>query len=106
MASNHLCIICKETEEKEPGLKLISPERWDTAQKAAARRTTSQNYYFFCVSEEIRKIEQPEGKYYHTKCFSRFRLFPVDSELSEPPSKVTRSTGDHPFTNKRGVNKC
>ena len=47
-------------------MKLFSPERWDTAQKAVARRTTLQNDYFFCVSEEIRKIEQPEGKYYHT----------------------------------------
>ena len=84
MASNHVCIICTETEKKEPGLKLFSPERCDTAQKAAARRTTLQNYYFFCISKEIRKIEQPEGKYYHTKCFSRFcavkTLFPVDSD--------------------------
>lgn len=104
MASNHVCIICKETEEK---LKLFVPERWETAKNAAARRLTLQNDHFFSASEEIRKIEQPEGKYYHTKCFSRFcaikRQPPDDSELSQPPSKVTRSTSGHPFTNQRGV---
>ena len=72
MASNHICIICKETEEDEPGLKLFSTERWDTAKKAAARRTSLLNDYLSSTSEEITKIEQPEGKYYHTNCFSRF----------------------------------
>jgi len=107
MASNHVCIICKETEEKEPGLKLFIPERWETAKNAAARRFTLQNDQFFSASEEIRKIEQPEGKYYHSKCFSRFcatkRQPPGDNELSQPPSKVTRSTSGHPSTNVRGV---
>jgi hypothetical protein len=60
--------------------------------------------HFFSTSAEIRDIEQPEGKYYHTNCFSRFcaikRQPPGDDELSQPPSKVTRSTSDHPYTNE------
>lgn len=107
MASSNACIFCKETEEKEPGLKLFVPERWETAKNAAARRLTLQNDHLFSTSEEIRKIEQPEGKYYHTKCFSRFcatkRQPPSDNKLSQPPSKVTRSTSGHPSTDERGV---
>ena len=80
MASNHvLCIIFKETEEYKPGLKLFSPERWDTAKKTAACQTPLQIDYFCSASEEIRKIEQPEGKYNHTKCFS---LFCVEKTIS------------------------
>ncbi len=63
MASNHVYIICKETEVKEPGLKLFVPERWETAKNAAARRLTLQNDHFVSASEDIRKIELPEGKY-------------------------------------------
>ncbi len=92
---------------KEPGLKLFVLERWETAKNAAARQLTLQNDHFVSASEDIRKIELPEGKYYHTKCFSQFcavkRQPPDESELSQSPSKVTRSTSDHPFTNQRGV---
>ena len=66
------CISCKETEEDKPGLKLFSSERWDTAKETAARQTTLQIDYFCSVSKDIRKIEQPEGKYNHTICFSRY----------------------------------
>ena len=51
--------ICKETEDEEHGLKLFIPERWETAKKAAIRRTTLQNDYFFKISEKIRNTEQP-----------------------------------------------
>lgn len=104
MASNHVCIFCKE---KEPGLKLFVPDRWETAKNAAARRLTLHNDYFSSTSEEIRNIELPEGKYYHTDCFSQFcaikRQLPGDNELSQPPRKVTRSTNSHPSTNERGI---
>ena len=107
MANNPVCIICKATEEKEPGLKLFVPERWETAKNAAARRLALQNDHFSSISQEIQMIEQPEGMYYHTSCFSRFcaikRQPPSDNELSQPPRKVTRSTSAHPSTNERGV---
>ncbi len=63
MASIPVCVICKETEEKVPGLKLFIPERWETVKNAAARRLTLQNEQFFSISEEIRMTEQSEGKY-------------------------------------------
>ena len=107
MASNHVCIICTKTEVEESDLKLFSLERWETAKKAATRRITLQNDYFFGTSQEVRKIEQPESRYYHTSCFSHFcavkKHSPADNELSQLPSKVTRSTSDHPSTNHRGV---
>ncbi len=49
MASIPVCVICKETEEKVPGLKLFIPERWETVKNAAARRLTLQNEQYFLV---------------------------------------------------------
>ena len=77
------------------------------AKKAAIRQTTLRNDYFFKISEEIRNTEQPDGKYCHTKCFGHFCAIKkrslVDNELSQPPSKVTRSTSDHLTTDNRCV---
>lgn len=90
-------------------MKLFGPDRWEKARDAAARRLTLQTDRFFDVSEEIRAIEQPEGKYYHTNCFSQFCACAIkrqpydDNEPSQPPKKVTRSTSGHPSTNERGV---
>ncbi len=106
MASIPVCVICKETEEKVPGLKLFIPERWETVKNAAARRLTLQNEQFFSISEEIRMTEQSEGKYYHTKCLSRFcatKRQPQGDSEHFPPSKATRSTSGNPSTNERGV---
>ena len=50
MASNHVCIFCKE---KEHGLKLFVPDRWETAKNAAACRLTLHNDYFSSTSEEM-----------------------------------------------------
>ena len=62
--NNHICIICKETEDEEPGLKLFIPERWETAKKAAECRITLGNDHFFDISEEIKTV-QPEDKNSH-----------------------------------------
>ena len=54
---NYICIICKETEEEEPGLKSFVPEIWETAKNAASNRMTLQSDHFFSTSEGIRKTD-------------------------------------------------
>ena len=102
-----VCIVCKETEKKVPGLKSFNSSNWETASNVATRRKELKSDKFHSSSEEIKTAEGPEGKYYHSVCLSQFcavkRKVPPGKESSELPHKATCSSSSHVSSNTRGV---
>lgn len=102
-----VCIVCKETQEKVPGLKSFNSSNWETANNAATRRKELKSDTFHSTAEEIRTAEGPDGKYYHSVCLSQFcavkRKVPPGKESSELPHKATRLSSSHVSSNTRGV---